>query len=259
MIKYTKINFKWVLKMNLNVNKFNEKSEFYNKYRPNYSNELVDCIVSELNSLDDCIADIGCGTGIFTKQLVERNCKVIGIEPNLEMYEKAKNNLPGIKVINSTSEDTTLDSNSINIITVAQALHWFNIDEFVKEAKRILKQDGKIAIVYNIVDDSKDVVKEFKYIHENYCENHNNHNRNFDELFESIFGDNYILKEFSNNQKYTYEEFMGYESSMSYSLTKEDNRYNEYIESLNNLFNKYSKDGILELPMNSKLAFGKIK
>ena len=245
--------------MNLNVNKFNEKSDSYNKYRPNYSSELIEYIVGSLKSQDDCIADIGCGTGIFTKQLVERNCRVIGIEPNLEMYEKAKNNLEGIKLINAVAENTTLDTCSIDLITIAQALHWFNIDEFKNEAKRILKQDGKIAVIYNIVDDSKDVVKEFKNLHEEYCGNYNNHSRNFDELFKSIFGDNYILKTFTNNQKYTYEEFMGYESSMSYSLKEGDKCYDEYIGRLKSLFDNYSKDGILELPMNSKLAIGELE
>ena len=243
--------------MNSNINKFNEKSEFYNKYRPKYSEELINYIVSSINK-NDIIADIGCGTGIFTKQLVEKNCNVIGIEPNKEMYEKARKNLPEIRLINATAENTTLDSNSVDVITIAQALHWFNIEEFTKEAKRILKQDGRIAIIYNSIDDSKEIIKEFKQIHKMYCKQYNNHNRNLNELFESVFKEDYTLSNYYNNQRYTFEEFIGYSFSLSYSLREDDEKYKEYVECLEKLFNKYENNGFIELPMLSKLAFGKI-
>ena len=244
--------------MNSNVNKFNNKSGFYDKYRPKYSEELIDFIIASTNSKDNTIADIGCGTGILTKQLTERNCNVIGIEPNKEMYEKAKKNLVGIEVLNTTAEDTTLANNSIDIITVAQALHWFNLEEFKKEVKRILRDNGSVAIMYNNYYDDKDIIKEFKEIHKKYCNNYNNQNRNLKELFDILFGDDYILKTFPNNQKYTYDEFMGYTFSLSYSLKEDDVNYSEYVDELKKIFDKYSINGIIELPMNSKLAFGQI-
>ena len=244
--------------MNSNVSKFNNKSDFYDKYRPKYSEELINFISESIDRKDNIIADIGCGTGILTRQLIEKNCNVIGIEPNKEMYEKAKKNLIGTKVINTTAEDTTLNENSIDIITVAQALHWFNIEEFKKEAKRILKNNGRVAIMYNNYYDDKDIIKEYKEIHKKYCNNYNNHNRNLNELFDSLFGDNYLLEIFPNIQKYTYDEFMGYTFSLSYSLKEDDENYNEYVNELKELFDKHSNNGIIEFPMNSKLAFGQI-
>lgn len=245
--------------MNLNVNKFNDKSDFYNKYRPKYAKDVIDIIIDSMNNKNEIIADIACGTGIFTKQLYDRKCNVIGIEPNKEMFEKACKNLDGVKLINATAEETTLENNSIDIITVAQALHWFNLDEFIKEARRILKTGGRVAVIYNSIDDSKEIIIEYKDIYIRNCKDYNNHNRNYNELFDKLFDGNYILKVSQNNQKYTYDEFMGYTFSMSYSLKQDDENYDTFIKELTDLFNKYSKDGIIELPMNSKLAFGILK
>ncbi|MBP3254990.1 MAG: class I SAM-dependent methyltransferase [Clostridia bacterium] len=245
--------------MNSNVYKFDSKSDFYNKYRPCYAKEVIDYIISSMDVKNEKIVDIACGTGIFTKQLYDRKCNVIGIEPNKEMYEKACKNLEGIKVLNTTAEETTLESESVDIITVAQALHWFNLDEFIKEARRILKTGGRVAVIYNSIDDSKEIIREYKDIYIRNCKDYNNHNRNYNELFDKLFDGDYTLKVFQNNQQYTYEEFMGYTFSMSYSLKENDENYNIFVKELTELFDKYSQEGIIELPMNSKLAFGRIK
>lgn len=247
--------------MNSNINKFSGKANLYEQYRPKYSDFLLDYLCQEIKEDMPVIADIGCGTGIFTKQLLDRQFNVIGIEPNIDMYLRAKEYLKSYntQILNTSAENTKLNTNSIDVITIAQALHWFNMEDFIKEAKRIIKDDGRIAVIYNSIDDSKDIIKEYKDIYKRNCKDYNNHSRNFNELYDILFGDNYILKTFSNNQKYTYDEFMGYTFSMSYSLKENDENYDVFIKELTDLFNKYSKDGIIELPINSKLAFGKLK
>ena len=246
--------------MNSNINKFSGKANLYEQYRPKYSDLLLDYLCQEIKEDMPVIADMGCGTGIFTKQLLDRQFNVIGIEPNIDMYLRAKEYLKSYntQILNTSAENTKLNTNSIDVITIAQALHWFNIEEFKKEAKRILKNNGRVAIMYNNYYDDKDIIKEYKEIHKKYCNNYNNHNRNLNELFDSLFGDNYLLEIFPNIQKYTYDEFMGYTFSLSYSLKEDDENYNEYVNELKELFDKHSNNGIIEFPMNSKLAFGQI-
>ena len=55
--------------------------------------------------------------------------------------------------------------------------------------------------MYNNYYDDKDIIKEYKEIHKKYCNNYNNHNRNLNELFDSLFGDNYLLEIFPNIQR----------------------------------------------------------
>lgn len=102
--------------------KFNQVAEIYEKYRPSYPEEYIKYIINKCNlNENSTIADIGAGTGIFSKQLLDNNLKVIGVEPNDEMRkvleEKLKNNKNFIS-INGTDKNTHIEKNSIDLITV---------------------------------------------------------------------------------------------------------------------------------------------
>lgn len=73
---------------------FNDKAEVYEKYRPYYPNEYIDYLFTA-NQLkeDQIVADIGSGTGIFSRQLLEKGLNVIGIEPNDDMRNMAEQSL----------------------------------------------------------------------------------------------------------------------------------------------------------------------
>ncbi len=109
---------------------FTDKADIYAKYRPSYPNEYIDYLFSanQLNS-DRIVADIGSGTGIFSHQLLERGLHVIGVEPNNDMRNVAEQSLnihSRFISINATAENTTLKENSVDLVTVAQAFHWFD-------------------------------------------------------------------------------------------------------------------------------------
>lgn len=76
-------------------------------------------------------ADIGCGTGIFAKPLLERDLRMFGVEPNGEMREKAVKALSGFPdfiPVAAPAEATTLPDNSVSAVTMGSALHWFDPD-----------------------------------------------------------------------------------------------------------------------------------
>ena len=75
--------------------RFNGKAEIYDKYRPNYSSKALDIILSfcEIDiSNNMCVADIGAGTGKFSKLLLDRGFNVYAIEPNDDMRNLAELN-----------------------------------------------------------------------------------------------------------------------------------------------------------------------
>ena len=75
----------------MNEDKFNKLADIYEKYRPSYPEEYVKYIIRECNLNEESIvADIGAGTGILTRQLLENNLKVIGVEPNTDMRKILK-------------------------------------------------------------------------------------------------------------------------------------------------------------------------
>src|SRR6266404_4522269 len=79
-----------LLRFNSTV-RFSGLSDIYAKYRPGYPVEALDFICSRCGLRDDSVlVDVGCGTGISSRQFAVRGCQVIGIEPNAEMRAAAE-------------------------------------------------------------------------------------------------------------------------------------------------------------------------
>ena len=96
-------------------------------------------------------------------QLLARGFTVNGVEPNDDMRIVAEQTLKADSrfiSVKATAENTTSNDNSLDLITVAQAFHWFDIEQFRLECQRILKQDGKVALVWNSRDGSSEINKE---------------------------------------------------------------------------------------------------
>lgn len=152
---------------------FNDKADIYAKYRPDYPNAYIDYLFSANQLKEDrIVADIGSGTGIFSHQLLERGLKVIGVEPNDDMRKMAEQSLKlyaRFQSIKATAENTTLKEHSVDLVTVAQAFHWFDKAAFKMECQRILKQKENVALVWNSRDLTSSIMKENAEICQKTC------------------------------------------------------------------------------------------
>ena len=98
------------------------------------------------------IADIAAGTGLFTGQLLYRGYSVTAVEPNAPMLAAADVSLGKYRKYRSiaaSAEATTLADASIDLITAAQAFHWFDVEAVRREWLRVLKPDGHVVLVWN--------------------------------------------------------------------------------------------------------------
>lgn len=124
--------------------KFNGIAKEYTFGRPTYSEDLMDFLYTRCNfSSDSIIADIGSGTGKFAKQLLNKGSFVYCVEPNDDMRNIAISELAVYKkfcAVQGTAADTGLSEKSVDFVTCAQAFHWFDVLNFKKECKRILKE-----------------------------------------------------------------------------------------------------------------------
>lgn len=132
---------------------FSTKAEKYAKYRWGYAPEAIEEIfkVAHLSSTS-IIADLGAGTGILTRHFSGKVQKVYAIEPNTEMRQILVNDLgasPEVSVIDGSAENTTLPDKSVDLITVAQAVHWFDPEPTRTEMSRTLKKNGWLAVLRN--------------------------------------------------------------------------------------------------------------
>ena len=108
--------------------------------------------------------DLGAGTGIFTKQLVDAGYNPIAIEPVPAMRTKLAVQLPTVEIRSGTAEDTGLETNSVDAVVAAQAFHWFDYSAALVEIKRILVSGGLLVCVWNVRDESVDWVRQYESI-----------------------------------------------------------------------------------------------
>jgi ubiquinone/menaquinone biosynthesis C-methylase UbiE len=136
----------------MNVANFGVVAESYARSRNDIPQQLFEGLFLRNISFDGKrIADIGCGTGTLTRKIKIRNGNVTGIDPSPELIEKAKllsekEYLP-IEYHLGNAENTSLESNSYNIVTVLRAWHWFDRVDAIKEIKRILKSKGTLLVM----------------------------------------------------------------------------------------------------------------
>lgn len=128
---------------------FSRQSAQYAKYRPGYPKELFDFILAHAPGRD--IAwDCGTGNGQTAKQLAAHFHKVMATdisEGQLREGQKANNIFYSLQ----TAEQTNFTENYFDLVTVSQALHWFKLDRFYAEVKRVTKAGGWIAVwTYNL-------------------------------------------------------------------------------------------------------------
>ncbi|CAM3172268.1 Methyltransferase type 11 domain-containing protein [Deinococcus saxicola] len=141
-----------------NPDRFLGRADVYASARPTYPPALGEWLVG-LGLLSGRVADVGAGTGLFTRLLLTHGSgpafAVDAVEPNPEMRAQletalAQETLAGrLRFHNGTSEATSLDSASVSLITAAQAAHWFSPVSSVQEFRRVLAPGGQILLVWN--------------------------------------------------------------------------------------------------------------
>ncbi|MES9683018.1 class I SAM-dependent methyltransferase [Gottfriedia acidiceleris] len=246
------------------IENFSGKADRYSKFRPSYSNEYINYLLSENHlSKGSVIADIGSGTGILTKLLLEKKLTVFAIEPNDDMRgiaEKTLKEYDQYKSINATAENTSLKNNSVDLITVAQAFHWFDKEKFRLECKRILKENAKVSLVW----DSKDVLSplmiELQEICKETCPKFKGFSggiENTPDVTNQFFKNGiYETMVYRNDLEMDLEGFLGRNLSSSFSPLSGEKEFEPYRTALTNLFNKYGLNGKIVYPYITKSYLG---
>jgi SAM-dependent methyltransferase len=241
-----------------------DRVDNYQRFRPSYTDETIDYNFNNFDlSKQSVLADIGSGTGIFTEKILKRCKKVYAVEPNTEMRTAAEKRLSinkSFQSINGTSENTTLDNESIDSITVAQAFHWFSIEETKKEFKRILKKEAVVFLIWNNRVTNTPFLKEYEEILVNKIPEYTvvNHNNITEDIIKTFLIRDYSQVIFKNNQVFDLEGVLGRLSSSSYTPKQNTKEYENIKAEIVKIFNQYSTDGVISFNYNTEIYSGKI-
>ncbi len=138
---------------------FAKKSETYMRGRPDYPAEVDDWLRGDLGmGPSSAVLDLGSGTGIFTRRLLDTRARVIAVEPVPEMLEKLTRALPEAETKIGSAEDIPLPDGAVDVVICAQSFHWFATAGALAEIHRVLKPGGVLGLIWNVRDERTDWV-----------------------------------------------------------------------------------------------------
>ena len=129
---------------------FTGLADDYAKFRPGYAPQIATAMLGYLGRSTATIdaADIGAGTGIWTRILAGRGLRsVVAVEPNDDMRGQGTETSRGTGIVwqKGSAEATGLLDGSVDLVSMASSLHWADFDKACEEFHRILRPDGIFA------------------------------------------------------------------------------------------------------------------
>lgn len=248
-----------------NTKKFNGIADEYTQSRPSYAAEFIKCLFSKYDFSDSSVvADIGSGTGKFAKQILDKGCNVICVEPNTDMRLVAEKELceyPNFKSVAGSAENTMIPDSSVDFITTAQAFHWFDTPSFKKECSRIIKPEGKAFLIWNARNNEALINKELHRVYSKYCpefKGFSGGTKPHDDRIKYFFDNNYEYITFDNPLYFDREKFISRSLSSSYSLKKYDSNFDLYIKETEKIFDEFETDGFVKIENRTVAYVGTI-
>jgi SAM-dependent methyltransferase len=150
--------------------RFSSRADDYARSRPSYPARAVDAVLQGLGDPASLrVVDLGAGTGIFARLLADRGTHVLALEPNADMIAAAASH-PRVEWKIAAAESTGLDDGSCDLVTAAQAFHWFDPARIYTELARILRPGGRAAAIWNEGDTSDPFTRDYYKIVTSHAE-----------------------------------------------------------------------------------------
>jgi SAM-dependent methyltransferase len=134
---------------------FGTDAERYDRARPSYPAEMVAAIVAASPGPD--LLDVGCGTGIASRQFQAAGCRVLGVDPDDRMADLARRG--GLDVEIGTFETWDAAGRTFDAVTAGQAWHWVDPAAGTAKAAEVLRPGGRLAVFWNAYQPAEDLRK----------------------------------------------------------------------------------------------------
>lgn len=122
---------------------FSGHSDLYAQARPHYPDALF-AWIAEQAPAHGCVWDAGCGNGQASAALARHFKRVVATDPSERQIGQAIAD-PRVEYRAEPAEHTSLAAQSADAVSVAQALHWFDLDAFIAEVQRVAKPGALFA------------------------------------------------------------------------------------------------------------------
>ena len=139
-----------------------EIAKYYFKYRQNYTPEVAQRVMTFYNNQQqfqthlptklDLMVDVGCGSSQSTNIFQSYFKKILGFDVSAEQIKQAKlqNKFDNIDYMEGSAENIPVEDKSIDLVVAGTAAHWFDLETFFDEVKRVLKTTGCLDILFYV-------------------------------------------------------------------------------------------------------------
>jgi len=140
---------------------FGQVADVYNRVRPGPPDEALDWLVPP-----DCevAVDLAAGTGLFTRALQARVTQVIAVEPDDRMRAVLAVRSPGVQAVAGRGEVIPVPGASADGVFVSSAWHWLDPGRAVPEIARVLRDGGRLGVIWTDRDRRVDWVAELNRV-----------------------------------------------------------------------------------------------
>lgn len=210
------------------------------------------------------VAEVGSGTGIFTELLLKNGNVVHAIEPNKDMREAAEKLLAkyeNFRSIDATGEATTLPDHCADFAFAAQTFHWLERAKARKEFTRIVRNGAHVVLIWNVrrighsafSNAYEDLIQRYGIDYQNV-----KHSSVTDEDLKEFYSPFEVkLKVFDNFQIFNFEGLKGRLLSSSYIPLEGDDKFDEMVGDLQNIFKKHAMEGQVTFEYDTKVYYGR--
>lgn len=246
--------------------RFSSRVADYVRYRPDYPAALVAWLHGEMGVAKDArVADIGAGTGISSKMFLDAGHEVVAVEPNAAMRAAAVEWLgasPSFSAVDGSAEATKLSDASVDLVSVAQAFHWFDQQAVKPEWRRILRPDGLVAIYWNsrklsgsaFLEGYEQLLNDYGLDYSSVSERYGD-----DEHMRRWFGAGLRgMAYFPHSQRLDFAALRGRLLSSSYAPQAGHPNHELMLAALRGLFDATQRDGFVDFDYDTRIFAGEL-
>lgn len=246
------------------TSRFTHRVADYVRYRPDYPPALLRWL-HEVQGVAPSwtVADIGAGTGISSKMFLDAGHPVVAVEPNAAMRQAAQDMLgasPRFRAVDGSAESTGLPDASVDLVSAAQAFHWFDQQAVKPEWRRILRPEGLVAVYWNtrrltgtpFLEGYEQLLLDFGTDYSSVAERYGD-----DAHMRRWFGAGlHGVASFPHAQRLDFDSLKGRLLSSSYAPREGHPRHAPMLEALRRLFDATHVDGTVDFAYDTRVFAG---
>jgi len=246
--------------------RFTNRVDDYQRARPGYPAELTRWLL-ETTGLQrgDAVAELGAGTGLYTRDLLDAGLIVHAIEPNDAMRAAAEQsfaNHPSYLSVAGRAEATGLAPRSVKLVVAAQAFHWFQPEPTYQEARRIAIPGGYGALIWNVRRIENPFAHDYEQLLLKHCPDYaSGQPRQADPAQVAAFfaPAQAVTRSFDYQQIFDYSMLEARSLSSSYTPKEDTSAREVLLADLRSLFDKHEHAGLVDFQYYSQIYCAPLK